>query len=162
MARHKFNVLPGFGLTMGFTLFYLSAIVLIPFVGLVIRTLELSWADFWRLATRASVRGRAAGAYGGGLGVPFSPNVVSLFLARAGRLYPPPHRTFRHAVAKLRQPFGDEEWLRALLIPDFGSLHRPFSSLGLARSRRGSIVQNRSDLSHMSERMLAGEPSSSS
>ena len=51
MARKKFRVLPGFGLTMGFTLFYLSAIVLIPFAGLVLRTLELSWADFWRLAT---------------------------------------------------------------------------------------------------------------
>ena len=51
MAQKKFNVLPGFGLTMGFTLFYLSAIVLIPFAALVIRTLELSWADFWRLAT---------------------------------------------------------------------------------------------------------------
>src|SRR5512137_2582305 len=51
MARKTFRVLPGFGLTMGFTLFYLSAIVLIPFAGLVLRTLELSWADFWRLAT---------------------------------------------------------------------------------------------------------------
>jgi sulfate/thiosulfate transport system permease protein len=51
MAQKKFNVLPGFGLTMGFTLFYLSAIVLIPFAALVIRTLELSLADFWRLAT---------------------------------------------------------------------------------------------------------------
>jgi len=51
MARNNFRVLPGFGLTMGFTLCYLSAIVLIPFAGLVVRTLELSWADFWRLAT---------------------------------------------------------------------------------------------------------------
>jgi sulfate transport system permease protein len=51
MARKRFRVLPGFGLTMGFTLFYLSAIVLIPFAALVLRTLELSWADFWRLAT---------------------------------------------------------------------------------------------------------------
>src|SRR5512136_1336771 len=51
MARKTFRVLPGFGLTMGFTLFYLSAIVLIPFAGLVARTLELSWADFWHLAT---------------------------------------------------------------------------------------------------------------
>ncbi len=59
MARKKFNVLPGFGLTMGFTLFYLSAIVLIPFAGLVIRTLDLSWADFWRLATAP----RAMAAY---------------------------------------------------------------------------------------------------
>jgi sulfate transport system permease protein len=51
MADKKFNALPGFGLTLGFTLFYLSAIVLIPIAGLFIRTLELSWADFWRLAT---------------------------------------------------------------------------------------------------------------
>ncbi len=51
MVRQKHRVLPGFGLTMGFTLFYLSAIVLIPFAGLVLRALELSWADFWHLAT---------------------------------------------------------------------------------------------------------------
>jgi sulfate/thiosulfate transport system permease protein len=51
MTHRKFNALPGFGLTMGFTLFYLSAIVLIPFAGLILRAGELSWADFWRLAT---------------------------------------------------------------------------------------------------------------
>ncbi len=51
MAQKKFNVLPGFNLTLGFTLFYLSAIVLIPFAGLIIRTCELSWKDFWQLAT---------------------------------------------------------------------------------------------------------------
>jgi sulfate transport system permease protein len=51
VIQKKFNVLPGFGLTMGFTLFYLSAIVLIPFAGLAIRTLNLSWPDFWHLTT---------------------------------------------------------------------------------------------------------------
>jgi len=51
MAQRKFNVLPGFGLTMGFTLFYLSALVIIPIGGLVVRTLGLSWAEFWELAT---------------------------------------------------------------------------------------------------------------
>jgi len=51
MAERKFNVLPGFGLTMGFTLFYLSAIVLIPVGFLVIRALEISPSEFWRLAT---------------------------------------------------------------------------------------------------------------
>ena len=30
MLNRKFNALPGFGLTMGLTLFFLSAIVLIP------------------------------------------------------------------------------------------------------------------------------------
>ncbi len=36
---------------MGFTLFYLTALVLIPFAALIIRTLGMSWADFWHLAT---------------------------------------------------------------------------------------------------------------
>ena len=50
--RHKrFNALPGFSLTMGFTLFYLSAIVLIPFAALALRTLHLSWTEFWSLTT---------------------------------------------------------------------------------------------------------------
>ncbi len=51
MAQKKFNALPGFGITIGFTLFYLGAIVLIPFAALLIRTMGLSWADFWQLAT---------------------------------------------------------------------------------------------------------------
>ena len=59
MPRQQFRVLPGFGLTMGFTLCYLSAIVLIPFAALVVRTLELSWVDFWKLATTE----RALAAY---------------------------------------------------------------------------------------------------
>ena len=50
-TQKSFNALPGFSLTLGFTLFYLSAIVLIPFAALVVRTLELSWSDFWHLAT---------------------------------------------------------------------------------------------------------------
>jgi sulfate transport system permease protein len=59
MADKKFNALPGFGLTMGYTLFYLSAIVLIPIAALFLRVLELSWGDFWRLATTE----RALAAY---------------------------------------------------------------------------------------------------
>ncbi len=51
MADKRFNPLPGFGLTMGYTLFYLSALVLIPIAGLILKTLELSWHDFWRLVT---------------------------------------------------------------------------------------------------------------
>ncbi|MGA2497935.1 MAG: sulfate ABC transporter permease subunit CysT [Tepidisphaeraceae bacterium] len=41
------NVLPGFGVTMGYTLVYLSLIVLIPLAALVVRTTDLSWAQFW-------------------------------------------------------------------------------------------------------------------
>ena len=55
----KFNVLPGFGLTMGFTLFYLSAIVLIPIGALILKTLGIPWSEFWRMATTE----RALAAY---------------------------------------------------------------------------------------------------
>lgn len=54
MAR-KFNALPGFRLTMGFSLLYLSIVVLVPMAGLIIRVFGLSWSEFWRLATEPRV-----------------------------------------------------------------------------------------------------------
>ncbi len=45
------SVIPGFGLTFGFAIFYLSLIVLIPLAGIGLRSAQLGWADFWRLAT---------------------------------------------------------------------------------------------------------------
>jgi sulfate transport system permease protein len=47
--RHRLrqpSVLPGFGLTMGSTLLYLSLVVLIPLSALVFRSATLGWADF--------------------------------------------------------------------------------------------------------------------
>lgn len=51
MAEKKFNALPGFRLTMGYTLFYLSALVLIPVAALFLKASQISWHDFWRLVT---------------------------------------------------------------------------------------------------------------
>ncbi len=45
------SVLPGFGLGLGYTLFYLSLIVLIPLAATVIKTSEMTWADFWEQVT---------------------------------------------------------------------------------------------------------------
>ena len=44
-ARRR--VLPGFRLTMGFTLLYLSLVVLVPLTTLPIRTATMSWAAIW-------------------------------------------------------------------------------------------------------------------
>lgn len=41
------SVLPGFGLTFGVTLLYLTLVVLIPLSGLFLRSATMSWADFW-------------------------------------------------------------------------------------------------------------------
>ena len=47
------SVLPGFGLTLGFTIFYLSVIVLIPLSGLFVKTSTLSWGQFWDIVTNS-------------------------------------------------------------------------------------------------------------
>lgn len=46
MAAGK-KVLPGFQLTLGYTLFYLFLIVLIPLSALLFKTFSLSWDQFW-------------------------------------------------------------------------------------------------------------------
>ena len=47
----KPSVIPGFGLTLGFSLAYLTLIILIPLSGLAWRSAALGWADFWAIAT---------------------------------------------------------------------------------------------------------------
>ncbi len=42
------RVIPGFGLTMGFTLLYLTLLVLIPLSAVVLRTSGMGWEDFWK------------------------------------------------------------------------------------------------------------------
>ncbi len=47
------SILPGFGLTMGFTLFYLGLVVLIPLSAVFFKTASLTWEGFWSAATDA-------------------------------------------------------------------------------------------------------------
>jgi sulfate/thiosulfate transport system permease protein len=49
------RVLPGFNLTLGYTLLYLSLIVLIPLSALLFKTFTLTWADFWAAVTSPRV-----------------------------------------------------------------------------------------------------------
>jgi len=48
-------VLPGFGPAMGYTLFYLSLIVLIPLAALALKTSTLTWGAFWTAVTEPRV-----------------------------------------------------------------------------------------------------------
>ncbi|HYH45899.1 MAG TPA: sulfate ABC transporter permease subunit CysT, partial [Thermoanaerobaculia bacterium] len=47
------NVLPGFGLSLGFTLLYLSLLIFIPLSTIVLKSFTLSWAEFWAVVTSA-------------------------------------------------------------------------------------------------------------
>jgi sulfate transport system permease protein len=49
------SVIPGFGLTLGFSLAYLTLIVLVPLAGLAWRSASLGGPQFWTIATDARV-----------------------------------------------------------------------------------------------------------
>ena len=51
MSFRKASVLPGFGLTFGFTTFFLSAIVLLPLAALVLSAAAMHWSDFLRVVS---------------------------------------------------------------------------------------------------------------
>jgi sulfate/thiosulfate transport system permease protein len=51
MANKTHRVLPGFGLSLGYTLVYLSLLILLPLGGMVLKTAELGWGQIWDIAT---------------------------------------------------------------------------------------------------------------
>jgi len=53
--RRPQRVLPGFGLTLGYTMVYLSLLVLIPLSAVFIRSLGLGWGHFWDVVTAPRV-----------------------------------------------------------------------------------------------------------
>lgn len=50
------RVIPGFGLTMGITLTFLSLLVLIPLASVLASSLTLGWSEFWKLISAKVVR----------------------------------------------------------------------------------------------------------
>ncbi|MHA3051642.1 sulfate ABC transporter permease subunit CysT [Acinetobacter sp. ANC 4640] len=49
------RVLPGFGLSLGFTLLYLSIIVLVPLSAIFIKSLGIGWSGFWEIISSARI-----------------------------------------------------------------------------------------------------------
>jgi sulfate/thiosulfate transport system permease protein len=69
------NPLPGFPLTLGFTVFYLTVMVLAPIAALAFKALRLPWGQLWELATNQ----RALAAYELSLGASFAAALVNAF-----------------------------------------------------------------------------------
>ena len=130
MAQKRFNALPGFSLTLGFTLFYLSAIVLIPMAGLVVRALELSWLDLWRLATTDRALAAYRLTFGASLVAAFANVVFGGLLAWVLVRYQFPGRRIIDAMVDfpfalptavagltLANLFAPNGWLGKFLVP---------------------------------------------
>jgi len=129
MAK-KFNALPGFGLTFGFTLLYLSALVLLPFAGLVIRACELSWSDFWHLVTTDRALAAYQLTFGASLAAAMANAIFGTLLAWVLVRYEFPGRRFIDAMVDfpfalptavagltLSDLFAANGWLGKYLVP---------------------------------------------
>lgn len=53
--RRQHSVIPGFGITLGFTLFYLSLVVLIPLAVMVWYSFNLTWDEFWQTVSEPRI-----------------------------------------------------------------------------------------------------------
>ncbi len=54
-GSRKVRVLPGFGLSLGFSIFYISLIVLLPLAAVFIKSFDLTWAQFWSTVSNPRV-----------------------------------------------------------------------------------------------------------
>lgn len=55
MSRTKTGILPGFGLSLGYTVLYLSLVVLLPLSALFLKVNTMHWAQFWTAVTAPRV-----------------------------------------------------------------------------------------------------------
>ncbi len=142
MAKRRFNTLPGFGLTMGCTLVYLSVVVLIPIGGLLLRTLDLSWGEFWRLVTGDRALAAYRLTFGASLVAACVNALLGTLVAWVLVRYDFPGRRLMDALVDfpfalptavagitLASLFADTGWLGRCLAPL--GIHVAFTSLGV-------------------------------
>ncbi len=145
MRRHRnHHVLPGLGLTLGFTVFYTTVIVLVPLAGLFVKSAGLGAGALWEEVTRP----RARAAYALSLGASFAAacinvvfgSVVAWVLVR----YRFPGRRLLDALVDL--PFALPTAVSGIalttLLAENGAVGRLLAPLGIrvAFTRLGIVV----------------------
>jgi sulfate/thiosulfate transport system permease protein len=142
MLNRKFNALPGFRLTLGLTLFYLSGIVLIPLAALFLKASNLTWARFWEVVTTERAMAAYKLTFGASLVAAFINAVFGTILAWVLVRYKFPGRKFIDALVDfpfalptavagltLSNLFADNGWLGQYLVPL--GIHGAFTRLGV-------------------------------
>ncbi len=142
MLNRKFNALPGFRLTMGLTLFYLSGIVLIPMAALFLKASNLTWARFWEVVTTDRAMAAYKLTFGASLVAAFINAVFGTILAWVLVRYKFPGRKFIDALVDfpfalptavagltLSNLFASNGWLGQFLVPL--GFHGAFTRVGV-------------------------------
>lgn len=126
------SAIPGFGITLGFTLFYLSAIVLIPLTALVLRPAELGFSGFWHVVSDERVVAALRLSFGGALIAALINAVFGLMTAWMLTRYRFPGKRLLDALVDL--PFALPTAVAGIAL---SSLYSPQGWLGEPLSRLG-------------------------
>lgn len=103
-ATRTFRVLPGFNLTLGYTLGYLSLLILIPLSAVFLKTFEMDWARFVEVVTAPQVVATYKLSFGASLLAAAINAVFGLMLAWALVRYSFPGKKIVDALVDL--PFA--------------------------------------------------------
>jgi sulfate transport system permease protein len=127
------RVLPGFGLTLGFTLLYLSLIVLIPLSTLALKSASMGWGPFWTTVTSP----RVLASYRLTFGASFAAAVVNAVFGFAVAWVLVRYRFPGHRIvdALVDLPFALPTAVAGITLTSLyspnGWLGRPLEALGL-------------------------------
>ena len=128
------SALPGFGLSLGFTLFYLSAIVLIPLAALIIRPWSLGLAGVWSEITAPRVLHALELSFGGAAIAAAINTVFGLIVAWSLTRYEFPGRRLIDALVDL--PFALPTAVAGIALSTLyaktGWLGAPLAALGVS------------------------------
>ena len=138
------SVLPGFGLTFGLTLTYISLLVLLPLATLVVSTVSMTFGDFWKIITTPTVVAAFKLSFGAAL-IAACINAVFGFTAAWSLVrYQFPGRRFVDALIDIpfAMPTAISGIALATLCTETGWIGAWFAPLGikLAYTRIGIVI----------------------
>src|ERR1700760_3501778 len=128
-SRH---ILPGFRLSLGFTLFYLATIVLIPLLALVIRPFSLGWDGLWTAISTPRVLASLRLSFGMALAAAIIDSVLGFIIAWVLVRYRFPGRRLLDAVIDL--PFALPTAVAGIAL---SSLYAPNGWIGSVAAEYG-------------------------
>ncbi len=131
--RRRHRVLPGLGLTLGFSLFYLSLVVLLPLAALALKTASYGWASFWSATSAPRVVASYRLSFGASAAGALTNAVFGLIVAWVLVRYRFPGRRVVDALVDL--PFALPTSVAGIALTSLyaptGWLGRPLAALGV-------------------------------
>ena len=128
------RVLPGFGLSLGYTLIYLSLVVLVPLSAVFLKTASLSFEAFWQIVTAPRVLASYQLSFGASLAAAAINTVFGLLLAWTLVRYRFPGKKIVDALIDL--PFALPTAVAGIALTALyarnGWLGEPLARLGIA------------------------------